>query len=67
VSKGAVVTFSNNSGIYHTVTFDGTRSPGVEDVVLNNGGDYNRTFTQAGTFNFHCTQHAGMTGSIIVQ
>jgi plastocyanin len=30
-------------------------------------GDFRRTFTVAGTFNYRCTIHAGMDGTIIVQ
>lgn len=67
VNKGATVTFINDSGIGHTVNFDGTRSPGVEDIPLHTTGHNDRVFTQVGTFNFHCTQHVGMTGSVIVQ
>ena len=67
VTKGSSVTFSNGSGVFHTVNFDGTRPPGVDDVPLNSSGDFPRTFTEVGTFNFHCTQHAGMTGKVIVQ
>jgi plastocyanin len=31
------------------------------------GADFTRTFPAAGTFNFHCTLHPGMTGTITVQ
>jgi plastocyanin len=67
VAVGATVSFINDSGIGHTVNFDGTRSPGVTDIPLHTSGRNDRTFTQAGTFDFHCTQHAGMTGTIKVQ
>ena len=67
VNVGATVPFINDSGINHTVNFDGTRPAGVDDIPLHNSGRNDRKFTQAGTFNFHCTQHAGMTGSITVQ
>jgi len=66
VSKGTTVTFHNDSGIQHTVNFDGTRATGVADVGLNSTGDFPRTFNDAGTFKFHCTQHAGMNGQIVV-
>lgn len=67
VAKGTVVQFLNNSGVSHTVNFDGTRPSGVTDIPLNNAGSFNRTFNDVGTFNFHCTQHAGMTGQVKVQ
>jgi plastocyanin len=67
VNAGATVDFINDSGISHTVNFDGTRATGVEDIALNNAGTFPRKFNEVGTFNFHCTQHAGMTGKIVVQ
>lgn len=67
VNAGTTVNFINDSGISHTVNFDGTRPTGVEDVALNNSGTFPRKFNETGTFNFHCTQHAGMTGKIVVQ
>lgn len=47
----------------HSVTFDdGTASP-VQDQ-----GTFNRTFTVAGTYNYHCSVHGtAMSGSITVQ
>lgn len=47
----------------HSVTFDdGVTSPTQDQ------GTYNRTFTAAGTYNYHCTVHgAAMTGTITVQ
>ena len=67
VAKGTTVEFVNNSSIQHTVNFDGTRPPGVADVPLNSSGTFPRTFNDAGTFDYHCTQHGGMTGTIKVQ
>lgn len=66
VSKGATVNFVNNSGISHTVNFDGTRPAGVADIPLNSSGTFARTFSETGHFGFHCTQHVGMTGEIVV-
>jgi plastocyanin len=67
VNSGATVNFINDSGIAHTVNFDGTRPAGVDDIGLNSSGTFARTFTTIGTFNYHCSQHAGMTGKIVVQ
>jgi plastocyanin len=66
VQRGAVVNFQNTSGIGHTVTFDAPISPGVDDIPLHTSGTNSRTFTQAGRWLFHCTQHGGMTGEITV-
>ena len=67
IAKGTTVNFVNNSGISHTVNFDGTRPPGVTDIPLNSSGTFARTFNDAGRYAFHCTQHAGMTGEVVVQ
>jgi plastocyanin len=47
----------------HSVTFDdGTTSP------TQSQGTYERMFTAAGTYNYHCSIHgAAMSGSITVQ
>ena len=66
VNAGTTVNFVNNSQISHTVNFDGTRPPGVTDIPLNDSGTFPRVFNDVGTFNFHCTQHVGMTGKIVV-
>jgi plastocyanin len=47
----------------HSVTFDdGTTSPTQDQ------GTFERTFSAAGTYNYHCVIHgAAMTGTITVQ
>ena len=68
VSKGTTVTFNNNSTVDHNVVFDAPAPTGVADVgAIAYGSTTSRTFASAGTFNFHCTIHAGMTGTLVVQ
>ena len=71
VSPGTTVTWTWDSCaddgygrvcVDHSVTFDdgvgsGTRSSGA----------YQRAFSTAGTFNYRCTVHAGMTGQVVVR
>jgi plastocyanin len=46
----------------HNVTFDdGVASPTQDQ------GSFERTFTAAGTYTYHCTVHPAMTGTITVQ
>lgn len=56
---------NGNVCINHQVSFDdgsGTTSP------LQNQGSFNRTFTVAGTFKYHCAVHGSyMSGQIVVQ
>jgi plastocyanin len=64
VSAGTTVTWQNNDGITHTSTSD----TGVWDTGNIAGGTSKSvTFPNAGTFKYHCTIHAGMTGTIVVQ
>ena len=52
----------------HTVTSSGSNWPTPLDESRGpNGAPIERTFNAAGTYNFLCTLHTGMTGSITVQ
>lgn len=49
----------------HNVTFAAT--PGAPtDIPDRTSGSASKTFNNAGTFNFQCTNHPGMTGSVTV-
>ena len=57
------VKWGNGDGETHTVTADGaTFSSGN----IGGGGSFSHTFAAAGTFNYHCTIHPTMVGTIIV-
>jgi len=63
VKVGTTVTWKNNDGIAHTVTSnDGTSFNGN----LAAGGSFSYTTKTVGTFDYHCTIHPGMTGTLIV-
>jgi len=66
VVKGTNVSFQNNSSVEHNVVFD-SQTAQVTDIGDITSGTVVRTFNVSGTFAFHCTIHAGMTGSITVQ
>ena len=63
VGAGTTVTWTWPSGVsLHNVTFtDGTQSG---DKAA--GATFSRTFSTAGTFNYSCTLHSGMNGSVRV-
>jgi len=64
VSTGTTVTWQNNDGVTHTSTSD----TGVWDAGnIAPGASKNVTFSNAGTFKYDCSIHAGMTGTIVVQ
>jgi plastocyanin len=55
------------SGARHNVTFQGTAPSGGNVPDQDAGTSASRTFAVAGTYNYLCTRHAGMTGRVIVQ
>jgi plastocyanin len=66
VAKGTVVSFTNSSGVTHNIVFDAPRSTGVTDIGSISSGTVSRTFNESGTWNLHCTIHAGMTAQVVV-
>jgi plastocyanin len=62
VKAGTSVTWTNNDSVTHTVAFDSFDSGDIES-----GGTYSHTFPDKGTFDYHCSIHPNMTGSVIVQ
>lgn len=65
IQAGGAVTWNNTSGILHNVTF--TTSGAPANIGDHTSGSNQRTFASAGTFNYNCTNHGGMNGSIMVQ
>ena len=68
VAKGATVTWKNNDGMPHTATSDGTSAFQFDTGNIAAGATSNGiTFSQSGTFAYHCRIHSAMHGVIIVQ
>lgn len=66
VASGATVTWTNQDGTAHNVTFDGGAVPA--SGTINAGTNKALTMpTAAGTYTYKCTFHAGMSGSVVVQ
>ncbi len=66
VAAGGTVTWNwNSSGVVHNVTFLTAGAPA--NIGNRNSGSDSRVFSSAGTFNYECTIHSGMTGSVMVQ
>ena len=62
---GGTVTWSNATGVSHNVTFSAADGA-PENVASHVSGSTARTFAKVGTFNYGCTNHAAMSGSIVV-
>ena len=63
VKAGTTVTWTNNDNMVHTVTADDGNFTSGD---LNYGDTYSHTFSTAGTFAYHCTYHAAMKASVVV-
>jgi plastocyanin len=65
VSPGAAVTWTNNDNINHNVTFSNTAIGAVPN--FSTGSSTLTMPTTSGTYAYHCTIHASMTGTVQVQ
>lgn len=65
VKVGDTVTWTNNDTIPHTVTQKPSGS-GFQSGTLQPGDSFSFTFDTAGTVDYYCEFHAGMTGQVIV-
>jgi plastocyanin len=63
VQVGTTVMWINKDSTTHQVVSD---SGLFKSGNLTNGMSYNYTFTQAGSFPYHCAIHPSMTGTIVV-
>ena len=63
VAPGGTVTWTFQA--LHNVTFSGTGSPA--NITDKSSGSDSRTFPTAGTYNYNCTIHGGMNGTVRVQ
>ena len=64
VTAGDTVTWTNLDAIAHTVT---STTGAFDSGSLDQGDSFSLTFTTPGTYDYLCTPHPSMTGSIVVQ
>jgi plastocyanin len=62
-SSGSFVTWTNQDGTTHTVTFDNGPDCGS---VSSGGGTVTAQFTAPGSYSYHCKIHPTMKGTIVV-
>lgn len=66
VKVGTKVTWTNQDSVRHDVVDDNDNPDGPSGPLLAKGESYSFTFTKAGTYNYHCTPHPYMKGTVIV-
>lgn len=66
VKKGTTVMWTNQDSTPHTVTSSGSGEKVMDSRDLAQGGMYSVTFDTAGTYEYFCTIHPDMTGTITV-
>lgn len=64
IAPGGTVKFEFGT-VAHTVVFSQV-SGAPADIPSTTGATVDRVFGTAGTFNYHCTIHPGMAGSVVV-
>ena len=64
VKSGTKITWTNSDGFDHTVTADNGST--FSSGNLSAGATFSFTASMAGTFNYHCNIHSGMTATIVV-
>ena len=70
ISVGESVRWVNGQAIAHTITPANPQQAGVwaaQNVPATSGFAFQARMNTAGTFNYSCTLHSGMTGRVIVQ
>jgi plastocyanin len=65
VSAGDTVTWTNNDSVAHDVTADSFSSGDAGG--MSPGDTFEQTFDEAGTFDYVCTVHPGMEGTVVVE
>jgi plastocyanin len=65
VSTGQTVEWANNDLTPHTVTSQGTGD--LNSGSIDAGSSWRHTFTKAGSFQYYCTFHPEMKGTVIVK
>ncbi len=64
ISKGTTVTWTNEDSVPHQIVSD---SNAFSSSPLGKGQTYSFTFSEIGTFSYHCAIHPSMKGTIAVK
>ena len=64
IARNGTVSWVNNTSVAHSVSF--TTSGAPANIPSHTMAVNSRTFPTAGTFNYMCSNHPAMTGSVVV-
>jgi plastocyanin len=67
VAKGGTVTWTNNDTTAHKVVDDLSNVGGPNSGDIAPGATYSFTFNKTGSFQYHCSIHPSMRGTIVVK
>lgn len=65
VKKGTIVVWTNEDSSSHTVISDSGNE--LNSPIIQIGKNYSHTFNTVGTFNYHCSIHSSITGTVVVE
>ena len=66
VHVGDTVTWTNRDAVEHTVTSDPGAAVAFDSGLFGQQQTFSMTFTQPGTYGYHCTPHPTMVGAVTV-
>jgi plastocyanin len=66
IKVGTTVVWTNSTIAPHTTTSDSGSAVTWDSGLINPGKTFSFTFTQTGTFHYHCSVHPTMVGTITV-
>lgn len=71
ITQGDTVFWVNNDQVSHQVISDPhpghSDLPSLDSSTIEPGGSYSFTFTEAGTYGYHCDIHLNMEGTVVVE
>lgn len=68
IEAGGMVVWTNQDNVPHTVISGARDNPtGLFDETVDPGGEFSFTFEEPGTYEYHCSLHPGMDGTVVVE
>lgn len=65
IKKGTEVTWTNEDSVNHIIISDTGNE--LNSDAISQGNTYVHTFSNSGTYSYHCSIHTSMKGEIIVE